>query len=258
MRRLLIAISVVALAAAGVAAAACDDDDDGADASPTPVVSVAASPTVDTDPAIRLDEPVAGATVTIPFTMSGMANVFEAVFHIQVLAPNGRMLCARRMMASSGTGTPADWETMIAFAYPPGVTGSLPARLRVFSLSPKDGAEENIIERTVNVAPEPPNIVIVEPPCNANAPKSAPLVVNGTAEVFEAALTLELRNEFGETVLTKNILSAEGQTRAPFATTLDLSDPAIRPGFYDLVAVSFSAQDGSRENEFAIQIEVVP
>lgn len=241
-------------------AIACDDDDDGGgDASPTAVASApAATATVDPDAAITLDEPAADSTVNIPFAMSGTANVFEATFQIQVLAPNGRMLCARRMMAASGTGTPADWETSIAFAFPVGVTGDLPARLRVFNLSPVDGAEENIVERAVNIAPEPPGIVIVEPPCSVNAPKTEPLAVNGEAEVFEAALTLELHNEAGETVLTKNILSTEGQTRSPFSTTLDLTDPAIVPGQYDLVAVSFSAEDGARENEFAIPIEVVP
>lgn len=244
--------------AISVFAVACDDDGSGGgDASPTPSAS-AASPTADPDAAITLAEPAAGSTVMIPFTMSGTANVFEAVFHIQVLAPNGRMLCARRMMAASGTGTPADWETTVAFAFPVGVTGDLPARIRVFSLSPKDGSEENIVERTVNIDPEPPNIVIVEPPCNVNAPKAQPLAVNGMGEVFEAALTLELHNEAGETVLTKNILTSEGQTFAPFSTTLDLTDPAIVPGRYDLVAVSFSPRDGARENEFIIPIEVVP
>ncbi len=252
-------IVVIGLLLAALGAASCDGDGDGADAlSPTPAAVATAAPTPDTTPAIVLDAPTAGSSVQVPLTISGTANVFEAVFHLQVLAPNGALLCARRMMASSGTGTPADWETAIAFAFPSAVAGPLPVRIRAFSLSAKDGAEENIVERQVNVSPEPPSIVINDPPCGVSVSKRAGLDVAGTADVFEAALTLELHDDAGRIVVTQNILSAEGQTRAPFAALLDLSDPAIIPGAYDLVALSFSARDGSRENEFAIPIVVTP
>ena len=248
-------VLLAGLVLASAAVASCADDAGAPDA---PTAAPVASPTAATAPAIVIDEPAQGATVKVPLALSGTADVFEAVLHVQALAPNGRLLCARRVMASSGSGTRGDWKTTMSFAFPAGVDGPLPARIRAFSLSAKDGAEENIVERDVTVAPEPPDIVIVEPSCGVSVSKRAGLDVSGTADVFEAALMLELHDAQGKAVLSQNVMSAEGQTRSPFVALLDLSDPAIIPGEYDLVALSFSAMDGSRENEFAVPVTITP
>ena len=78
---------------------------------------------------------------------------------------------------------------------------------------------------------------------------------DGTAALFEAALTVDVRDVSGTTVATLQVTADECCVESNFSSSLTLPDD-IPPGLYDVVAYSLSAKDGSVENEFPVQIEV--
>lgn len=246
--------------------ASCGDDDDGSAATPTAgatatVVAPTASPTANgARPLISINEPAEGAAVSVPMQISGEANVFEGVLKVEVLDRSGDRLCRRTVQATSGTGTPGTWETTIAFdpdrAVRVGEEGPVPVTIRAFDFSARDGAEENIVLREVTIDPQPPAIVIASPECEADVAQGASILVRGVAEVFEAALTVELRDAFGRTPLTVNVMALSGAERSTWTTTLDLT--GIDAGAYEIVAFSLSAEDGSVQDEFAVPIQIIP
>ena len=80
--------------------------------SPLPVSNPAASPapTPSEAPQITIGSPVADATVSVPFTVSGEANTFEAALTVEVVDQSGTGICVRQLMATSGSGTPGTWR----------------------------------------------------------------------------------------------------------------------------------------------------
>jgi len=256
VRRFILALACLLLFP--LAAAGCDDDDDGNDAVPSPPVGATATApattaTPSTAPAITIDEPLEGGDVTAPIQMSGTANVFEAVLHIDALGnAAGTVLCSRRVMATSGTGTPGDWSGVLAFAPP---ETAAPITLRAYSFSPRDGAMEHLVERSVTLQPQRPNIVITSPKC-AEEVSGAMMTVEGMAQVFEAALVVDLRDEFGTVIDQQFVMAASGVEFSPWNATFDVS--ALAPGFYDVVAWSESPQDGRVINVFPVQITLAP
>jgi hypothetical protein len=255
--RRLLALSLCSLL---VLAAACDDDDDG-DATPTTAAATsqpatatsapAGSPTPGAEAAIVIEAPAEGTTVRVPFEASGTANVFEGALTVDVLGgAAGTVLCTRHVQASSGTGTPGDWSGIIAFPPP---AADAPITLRAYTFSAMDGSMQDIVERPLTVSAEHPNIVIETPSC-AEEVAGGPLAVSGMAQVFEAALSVDVRDASGTAVVTQQVMAASGVEYSPWSTTLDLS--GLNAGFYDVVAYTHSAQDGRVIDEFPVQISV--
>jgi hypothetical protein len=210
------------------------------------------SPTDPTSPFIVIDDPPDGANVATPLSVRGTANTFEAALTVMLVTPVGDVLCIREVMATSGSGTPGTWETLLGFSPPDYDT---PATLRAYEQSAEDGSPVNVVEQAVVITPDRPPIFIYQPICGDRVAPGDPLFVKGRAHVFEAQLSLELRTPAGEVVLAQQVTAESGSEESNFETTLTI--PATLPlGFYDLVAFDNSAQDGSVENEFPIQIEV--
>jgi hypothetical protein len=114
---------------------------------------------------------------------------------------------------------------------------------------------QDLVERSVTLSNERPDIVITSPAC-ADEVTGPSLTVEGMAEVFEAALTVEIRDASGTAVATQNVLAASGVEFSPWTATFDIS--GLTAGFYDVVAFSHSAMDGSVINEFPVQVSVGP
>lgn len=238
--------------------AACGEDDASAPATPspsppaaTPATTPAASPTSETPGAfIEIAEPAEGAVVAVPFTARGSANVFEAALIVQVVDEGGRVVCERSVQATSGTGTPGTWQAEIAFVPPAAET---PMTLRAFSLSPRDGSEENVVEHTVRVSPEEPDIVITSPSCGQHVQALTTLEVEGIATAFEATLTVEVRDMAGD-VVRSEVVTADNFMRGNWRTSFDLT--GLDTAQYDIVAYSLSAEDGSVQDAFSIPIRI--
>lgn len=93
-------------------------------------------------PAILVESPTAGQAVQSPLRIYGTANVFEAVFRINVTDWDGLIVASQVVTASSGTGTRGTFDVTIPFEIDRAGLGAL----IVFADSPKDGSPINVIE----------------------------------------------------------------------------------------------------------------
>ena len=191
--------------------------------------------------------------MTVPLEADGTANTFEAALTVDAINAAGDILCMRRVTATPSSGAPGVWQAVLGFA-PQGDTEE-PITLRAYEESAEDGSIINLVERQLTLSAEHPAIFLTSPVCGDVVAAGGPLAVQGLATVFEAALTIELRDAAGNAVFTHNLMTAEGGVESPFGEIVTL--PAgLTVGFYDLVAFNVSAMDGSVENEFPVQVEV--
>jgi hypothetical protein len=100
-------------------------------------------------PAIFVDRPAWGAAAGNPAAVSGLANVFEATFRVQIVDGKGSVLADKQVMASCGTGCWGSFKTSVAYT----VTKAQYGTLRVFDYSAKDGKPENVTEYRVWLTP---------------------------------------------------------------------------------------------------------
>lgn len=215
----------------------------------TPRVSAASV----AEPAITIDVPVEGATLAVPYVVSGTADTFEASLTIDAIDETGLTMCVRHLTATSGSGTRGTWEGMLAF---PPEEDPLHVTLRAYTHSPVDGAMTDLVERRLTISTERPDIIVTSPRCGDVYPAGTLIQVLGTASLFEASLIVELRNSAGIPVVTLPVTAEECCVESNFSSMLTV--PAgLSSGFYDFVAYSLSPQDGSQQNAFVVQVEVV-
>ena len=241
----------LAALAAGAMLTACSSIPDAGSPS-APAVATATSPPATMEPAITIDRPAEGETVSVPFTVSGRANTFEAALTVDAVDASGLVACVRQVMATSGSGTPGTWEAVLAF--PPEVD-ALPVMLRAYDHSPKDGSIADLVQIPITVGTVRPPILLTSPTCGQTYEAGGLVSVSGLATVFEAALTVDLRDSAGTTVLSQPVTAEACCEPSNFSSWMTLPD-GLHPGLYDVVAFSLSPKDGRVENEFPVQIEV--
>jgi hypothetical protein len=100
-------------------------------------------------PAIFVDRPAWGAAAGNPVLVTGVANVFEATFRMQLTDAKGGLLADRQVMASCGTGCWGDFSVSIPYA----VTRAQWGTLRVFDLSAKDGSRQDVTAYPIWLTP---------------------------------------------------------------------------------------------------------
>ncbi len=100
-------------------------------------------------PAIFVDRPAWGAAAGNPMRLTGIANVFEAQFMVQLLDGKGHVLVEQPVKASCGTGCWGTFKTDVAYEIGKAQYGTL----RVFEPSAKDGSPVNVTEYRVWLAP---------------------------------------------------------------------------------------------------------
>ncbi len=110
---------------------------------------VARSDYEDVTPAILVESPAVGDTVTSQVRLTGSANTFEAAFTIDVLDADGKLLQEQHATATSGTGTRGTFDVSVPF----NVAQQQSGKIVVFELSAKDGSKTNVVEIPVTLAP---------------------------------------------------------------------------------------------------------
>jgi hypothetical protein len=106
------------------------------------------SPVDSADPAIIVDTPSAGDSVTSPITVSGQALVFEAVVSLALYDADGSEISTATAMAADGTQL-SDFSGTIDFS----VTEDTPACLWVFESSAQDGSPRNVVQIELTLQP---------------------------------------------------------------------------------------------------------
>jgi germination protein M len=92
-------------------------------------------------PAILVESPLPGETVSSPIRVRGTANVFEATFVVKVEDAAGTTLATKVVTATSGTGTRGTFDDAISLAgAAPG-----PVTLVAYEQSAKDGSPINVV-----------------------------------------------------------------------------------------------------------------
>jgi germination protein M len=90
----------------------------------------------DMSPAILVESPTLGNTVSSPLRVTGTANVFEAAFGIDLVNWDGLIIAKKNVTATSGTGTRGTFDVTIPFTLDKAGTGTI----IVYYDSPKDGS----------------------------------------------------------------------------------------------------------------------
>ncbi len=91
-------------------------------------------------PAILVESPTPGEDVASPLQISGSADVFEAVFRVELRSQTGRLLAGAQVHATSGTGARGVFGVTVPFAEAHGR-----GFLVVFDVSPRDGSHQNVV-----------------------------------------------------------------------------------------------------------------
>jgi len=210
--------------------------------------------------AITVIEPRSGDEVTVPIAVRGTASVFEGTVTIAVENREGsKTFCKTFTTASEGAPGIGSFETQIAFPPPSTATDG---RVQVYSVSPKDGSIQNLVSVPVVISSEQPAIVVDSPLCGAEV--KSPVTVKGTAsaEVFEAAVVVVVKDSLGQELARANVVAnmqnATGTPpRGPFSADLSFSlAGGSQPGTIE--AFSTSARDGSIINLFSVPVTLTP
>lgn len=99
-------------------------------------------------PQIFLDTPAIGESVESPVTISGVANVFEAVVSYEIVA-GGEVLVDGSAIASCGTGCWGDYQVTVDFNVPEQTGGEVV----VYEVSAQDGSRINELRYPVTLLP---------------------------------------------------------------------------------------------------------
>ena len=102
----------------------------------------------DMSPAILVETPTVGATVTSPLRVAGTANVFEATFQVNIVDWDGKIIAEQTVMATSGSGTRGTFDVTVPFDVSQEGLGAL----IVFAESPRDGSQIDVVEIPLDLA----------------------------------------------------------------------------------------------------------
>jgi hypothetical protein len=100
-------------------------------------------------PAIWVDRPAWGGVLGSPGRVTGLANVFEAQFRVQVLDGAGRSLLDTPATATCGTGCWGTFDVTVRYVVGTAQWGTL----RVDDRSAKDGSTEHVVDYPVWLTP---------------------------------------------------------------------------------------------------------
>lgn len=103
----------------------------------------------DLTPAILLDSPAQGETVSSPVLLTGTANTFEATFRIAIYDAAGNIIADEFATATSGTGTRGTFEVSVPFD----MATAGPGVIRVYESSARDGSPVNVVDVLVYLEP---------------------------------------------------------------------------------------------------------
>jgi germination protein M len=100
-------------------------------------------------PSVFVERPTWGATLANPVRVSGISNVFEATFFVEVRDEDGRTLATERVMATCGTGCWGTFDVTIPYD----VSSRQQGEVVSYHLSAMDGSPEDVRSYPVTLVP---------------------------------------------------------------------------------------------------------
>ena len=100
-------------------------------------------------PAILVETPAVGDSLHGAVRLSGLANVFEAQFNMQLVSADGKVLIDQPVHATAGSGTWGTFDVTFPFTAPAAPTSTL----RIYDTSMKDGSPIDEVDILLPVAP---------------------------------------------------------------------------------------------------------
>lgn len=100
-------------------------------------------------PPITVQDPAIGEQVSSPVTVSGTADVFEAVVSVRILDSAGNQIARTFSTASCGTGCRGGYSVPVSYTAP----RAEPGTIEVFESSPENGQPVNVQVIPVTLAP---------------------------------------------------------------------------------------------------------
>jgi hypothetical protein len=100
-------------------------------------------------PAIVVESPAIGASVSSPVVVKGTANVFEATVSLRILDSQGREVARTFTTATCGTGCRGRYSKSVRFS----VSSEQPGTIEVFEESAENGQPINVVTIPVTLRP---------------------------------------------------------------------------------------------------------
>lgn len=100
-------------------------------------------------PAVSVQSPTIGETVSSPVAISGSANVFEATVSLRILDESGDEIARGFTTATCGTGCRGTYSTTLSY----NVDHEQAGTVEVFESSAKDGSPINVVSIPVTLTP---------------------------------------------------------------------------------------------------------
>ena len=102
----------------------------------------------DATPAILVESPTVGESISSPLRIRGTANTYEANFIVNVTDWDGRIVARNYVTATSGSGERGTFDVTIPFE-----VGRPGGALIVFEESAEDGSQQNVVEIPLDLQP---------------------------------------------------------------------------------------------------------
>jgi hypothetical protein len=228
---------------------ACDEGNGYREVRPGVVEPI---PATDLAP-IEVSTPAPGDVVTSPVTIAGTADVAEANVRYQIKDANGAILANGFTTATCGTGCRGEYSVDVPFE----VTQEQAGTILVFEESLEDGSKINVVKVPVTLQP-----AAAAAPIEVTAPSdgdivSSPVTISGTADVFEATVSIRILGESGE-ILADTFATATCGTgcRGDYSEDVSFNVKRVEQG--TIQVFESSAEDGSMRNVVEIPVTLAP
>jgi hypothetical protein len=199
---------------------------------------------------IEVSFPHPGDVVTSPVTISGTADVAEGNVRFQIKDANGTILVDDFTTATCGTGCRGDYSAEVPFD----VTQEQDGTILVFEESLEDGSKINVVKIPVTL--QPPAPIEVSSPASGQVVTS-PVTVSGTADVFEAVVSIRIIVEGDLLVADTTTLATCGSgCRGKFSAKVSFPDIGTKSAVIQVF--ERSAKDGAMINVVEIPVTVTP
>jgi hypothetical protein len=198
---------------------------------------------------IEVSTPQPGDVVSSPVTIAGTADVYEANVRIRILGEDDRILADTYTTATCSLGCRGDYSEDVNYKVKHVEQGTI----QVFEESGADGSVTKLVEIPVTLAPKPSNSAITVTTPSPGDEVSSSVTIAGTADVFEATVSIRILDEKGNVLVDTTTMATCGTgCTGDFSATVSYSVDRKQIGTIQVFEVS--AKDGSPVNVVEIPV----